>query len=272
MHGQSPSSLARLLDLRNAVLQRLFISLPDQWPDLVDGFVRDIQQLPPPVPNGALLVTFADIARELGRLAPGHDTSLTLVLEGPSTSALGNEALSRRFQEEIRCWFSGMAPGSLVPAAMARRIAEDLQEHFAEPITLAKLAKHSGWDGRYLSGMFRSVMRVSVRDFLTAVRIDQATILLQQGQKVEAVIASVGWRGRKNFFRHFEERLHVTPGQYRAAWVAAQHDSGDSPVPVPLEDPRPAHREPPRFPSCEPQAATCDPITRVSSLTYAEIV
>jgi methylphosphotriester-DNA--protein-cysteine methyltransferase len=61
---------------------------------------------------------------------------------------------------------------------------------------------------------------MSIREYLQATRIDHAAERLRQGDKVESVLATVGWRGRKNFFRHFKERIGTTPAQYRDSWVA----------------------------------------------------
>ena len=88
---------------------------------------------------------------------------------------------------------------------------------------------------------------MSIREYLHAARINQAAARLRQGDKVESVLATVGWRGRKNFFRHFKNRIGTTPAQYRDGWMrtsrhvegpalAALAAIGQSPVVVQLPD------------------------------------
>jgi len=60
---------------------------------------------------------------------------------------------------------------------------------------------------------------MSIREYLQAARIDHAAARLREGDKVESVLATAGWRGRKNFFRHFKDRIGTTPAQYRDSWV-----------------------------------------------------
>ena len=110
-------------------------------------------------------------------------------------------------------------PESLTSEVQAHRIAEYIDRHFADPITLGSLSQISGWCGRDLSRAFRSSMRMSIREYLHAARINQAAARLRQGDKVESVLATVGWRGRKNFFRHFKNRIGTTPAQYRDGWM-----------------------------------------------------
>jgi transcriptional regulator GlxA family with amidase domain len=38
---------------------------------------------------------------------------------------------------------------------------------------------------------------------------------VQAGAKVEAVMLSVGIRGKANFYRHFKARFGTTPAEYR---------------------------------------------------------
>jgi AraC-like DNA-binding protein len=133
---------------------------------------------------------------------------------------LTSEALCRRFEAAVRMWCTQLGPGSLIPEVQARRVAEYIDQHFAEQITLSSLSRVSGWCTRQLSRAFRSSMRMSIRQYLQATRIDQAAARLRQGDKVESVVAAVGWRGRKNFFHHFKRRLGTTPAQYRDGWNA----------------------------------------------------
>ena len=44
-------------------------------------------------------------------------------------------------------------------------------------------------------------------------------MLIRAGEKIEAISLLVGYRSKKNFYRHFKEQLGVTPTAYRSAAV-----------------------------------------------------
>jgi AraC-like DNA-binding protein len=131
------------------------------------------------------------------------------------------DALCRRFAAVFREWCATLEPGSLVPAVVVRRIEGYIDEHYAERLTRAVLMQVSGWDAVYLAETFRSVRGISIRSYVDAVRIEKAAARLRAGDKVESVIADVGWRGRRHFFTHFKMRMGMTPAKYRAAWLAS---------------------------------------------------
>jgi AraC-like DNA-binding protein len=219
------TSCVVLLEMRDRLIARFRRDLPVEWRHLIATFLREVSALPEPLPPSILLLVLTDFARELDRLAPVESSvarrrPLLAALGTTSTEALTSEALSRRFEAAVHEWCLRLGPGTLIPEVQARRIAEYIDQHFAEQITLATLSRVSGWRTRHLSRAFRSSMRMSIRQYLQAARIDQAAARLRQGDKVESVIAAVGWRGRKNFFRHFKQCLGTTPAQYRDGWTA----------------------------------------------------
>jgi AraC-like DNA-binding protein len=100
-------------------------------------------------------------------------------------------------------------------AARVRRVATFIEQHYAEPLTLERLASVVGWHRASLATEFRRETGLTVHDFLTQVRIRRATDLLRRGDKIEPVIMLVGYRGKKNFYRHFKRQLGMTPGEFK---------------------------------------------------------
>jgi AraC-like DNA-binding protein len=45
--------------------------------------------------------------------------------------------------------------------------------------------------------------------------LHHAAALIRTGEKIEAVSLLVGYRSKKNFYRHFKDELGVTPTVYR---------------------------------------------------------
>jgi len=218
------TSWIALLEMRDRLLAQLRHDVPAAWPTAINRFLTDVKAVQQPLPPGVVLLLLADLARELDRLARSGPSNprrqrLLATLERGSAAALPPEMLCGLFEDALRHWCGRIEPGSLIPDVQAQRVASYIDQHFAEHITLVSLARMSGWCARQLSRAFRSTMQMSVREYLQAARIEHATALLREGDKVESVVAAVGWRGRKNFFRQFKQRLGTTPGQYRECWI-----------------------------------------------------
>ena len=213
-----------LLETRDRLISQLRHDVPSAWPELIRGFLGGMKVSPEPLPTGVLLLLLADLARELDRLAMRESTGtgqpeVLNALDLHSASTLPADALCSRFEHAVRQWYTRLEPEAMTSEVQAHRIAAYIDRHFADPITLGSLSQISGWCGGDLSRAFRTSMRMSIREYLQAARIDQAVARLRQGDKVESVLATVGWRGRKNFFRHFKNRIGTTPAQYRDGWM-----------------------------------------------------
>lgn len=238
-HGAESSGWIRLLETRDHLVFQLRHDVPSSWPDLIRQFLDTVTAIPGPLPPGTLLLLLADLARELDRLATSESTAqrpqLLAAFDLRAASDLPAGALCRWFEEALHHWCARLEPGALVSEVQALRVAEYIDRHFSEPITLATLSQLSGCCSRQLSRVFRSSMRMSIREYLHATRIDHAAERLRQGDKVESVLATVGWRGRKNFFRHFKDQIGTTPAQYRENWVTTSRR---------LEGPHPSTRSP----------------------------
>lgn len=100
-------------------------------------------------------------------------------------------------------------------ASRVRRVAIFIERHYAEPLTLKSLASIVGLNRASLATEFRRETGITVHEFLTRVRIRRAADLLQRGDKIEPVIMLVGYRGKKNFYRHFKKQLGMTPGEFK---------------------------------------------------------
>ncbi len=225
MDHEAPTiSWIALLETRDRLIARLRHDVPAAWPNAIGCFLNEIKAVQQPLPSGVVLLLLADLARELDRLAPGGPSNprrlrLLTALEAGTTASSPAETLCRRFEDALGRWCGRIEPGSLVPDVQAQRIAAYIDQHFAEHITLVKLGRLSGCCTRQLSRAFRSTMQMSIRQYLQKTRIDHAAARLREGDKVESVVAVVGWRGRKNFFRQFKSCVGTTPAQYRECWI-----------------------------------------------------
>jgi AraC-like DNA-binding protein len=222
--GAHIPSWVALLERRDGLITQLRHDVPARWPETVRHFVSELKAEQATLPPGLAMLLLADLARELDRLASAGANNagrerLLAAIEAGVDATLSPQALCDQFEEALRHWCRGMMPGSLIPDVQAHRVANYIDQHFAEPITLMTLSRLSGWCSRQLSRTFRASMHTSIRQYVQDARIDHAAALLREGDKVESVLAAVGWRGRKNFFRHFKSRVGKTPAQYRDQWT-----------------------------------------------------
>jgi two-component system, response regulator YesN len=97
-----------------------------------------------------------------------------------------------------------------------RRILDFIEQSYSQPVTLRMLAGTLDRQASYLGALFRRETGLSVRQFLTRVRLDRASTLIREGVKIEAVALLVGYRSKKNFYRQFKRRFAMTPFAYGA--------------------------------------------------------
>jgi YesN/AraC family two-component response regulator len=107
-----------------------------------------------------------------------------------------------------------------------RRMIDLIEHSYADPVTLHFLATTLNRQAAYLGALFRREVGVSVRQWVTRVRLDHATVLIRDGVKIEAVALLVGYRSKKNFYRQFRRRYATTPLAYGVASRA------ENPAPV----------------------------------------
>jgi len=89
-----------------------------------------------------------------------------------------------------------------------------IEESYADRITLVTLAKLIDRQSAYLGHLFRKEVGMTVRQWLTQVRLEHAAILIREGVKIEAVSLIVGYRSKKNFYRQFRRKYATTPFEY----------------------------------------------------------
>ena len=104
---------------------------------------------------------------------------------------------------------------SLQRTDIVERIVATIRSHYAERVTLRRLADSVGRHPSYISVVFRKQMGITVHMYLTRHRLECAADLITQGDKIEAVSMCVGYRSKTNFYRQFKRYFGTTPEQYR---------------------------------------------------------
>ena len=88
-------------------------------------------------------------------------------------------------------------------------------EHIAEPLTLDMLAERFFISRAKLTRDFRSAVKTSLHDYITAIRVQRAKILLEEGTPLSIVSQQCGFSRESAFITMFRHRTGLTPGEYR---------------------------------------------------------
>ncbi|QHT58753.1 helix-turn-helix domain-containing protein [Paenibacillus lycopersici] len=191
-------------------------------------------------PNGRseLAVFRFDVVDETGndgrpRLTEG-DSPFPLAGEVRFSDA--GEAI-RLCELALRNWRNGDAPGKLRAEAAfygllglmqeaAGRVQEAadaalnrtkayMERHFDRNLTIDELAKLAGLSRYYYMRLFKACYGVSVMEYLTELRIDQAKRLLEEAKPTMRELArQVGYHDEFYFIRKFKQQVGIPPATY----------------------------------------------------------
>jgi AraC-like DNA-binding protein len=225
--GTNLQGLGAVVRLKTEVLRQLAQSRPVEWQGHIDRFLDGIvaSKLED---SSAVFVLLADLLQQI-RLLLGEDAadgksverSAASVPEAPSK----NDVLAQ-FRAELEQLFAPMVWTRQFASPLVAQMLCLVHERYTEPLTLEALAAVLGRSTRYLSTLFRKQTGQSVYSLMTQTRMHHAAALIRTGEKIEVVSLLVGYRSKKNFYRHFKERYGVTPLAYRTAVAGVTPPSG----------------------------------------------
>ncbi len=96
------------------------------------------------------------------------------------------------------------------------RVVQYIEAHFAEEITLHRMAAELGYSYRYLSGVVNRCFQTTFPRVVNRFRIDYACRLLKKGGYTMGEIAALcGFDTQRNFNRCFKEIIGKTPKEYK---------------------------------------------------------
>jgi AraC-like DNA-binding protein len=120
---------------------------------------------------------------------------------------------------------AGHNAAETVISPQVQLIQQFICTHYGQRISLKTLALTVGRNTQYISTLFHRQTGVTIHNYLTSVRMEQAARLLRGSEKVEAVMLLVGYRSKKNFYKQFQSSFGMTPGCYKA-----RHSEGRTPA------------------------------------------
>ncbi|WP_330451385.1 MULTISPECIES: helix-turn-helix transcriptional regulator [unclassified Streptomyces] len=96
-----------------------------------------------------------------------------------------------------------------------RRIRDRIDREYAKPLDVTALARGANMPAGLLSRAFRATYGQSPYAYLTARRMDRATLLLRGDLGVDAVCSAVGCATPGIFVTRFAELVGLTPEAFR---------------------------------------------------------
>ena len=126
----------------------------------------------------------------------------------------GSRAHLRQFASEYAEYLIQLRKN--VSRGVLQDIEREIEEHYAENLTLKDLSRRYYLNSSYLGQVFRKKYGQSFKDYLASYRIDMAAELLRKTDKKISVIAEeVGYKDTDYFINRFIEQKGATPAKYR---------------------------------------------------------
>lgn len=126
----------------------------------------------------------------------------------------GSEAHFRWFARQYAEYLIQLS--SQTSRGILPEIEREIQERYAENLTLKELGKKYFVNSAYLGQLFHKKYNQSFRDYLNGVRIEKAAaLLLHTDKKIYEIAESVGYRDLDYFINRFIASKGCTPARFR---------------------------------------------------------
>jgi AraC family transcriptional regulator of adaptative response/methylated-DNA-[protein]-cysteine methyltransferase len=106
-------------------------------------------------------------------------------------------------------------------SAQVRAICRYIEQHIEDRLTLAVLAEQFRRSPFHLQRMFKSVLGISPKAYIDAVRLNQVKQNLQAGHDVTSALYAAGYGSSSRLYERTATQLGMTPEKYRRGAVAA---------------------------------------------------
>jgi AraC-like DNA-binding protein len=215
------TGLESAIDLKSNLLRALSAGRPHEWPHHVDTFIARLAGSSLQDAT-ALAVLLADLRAEMHALAntPGRSSNAAAaVAEEHSLMAMSGDEVLAWFRNEVVAIARQVPPGGDGRSPLVDDAVRFIDQHYAEPVTTGTLASALGQSKRQLVTLFQRQMGQTIHEYVTRVRLRRGMELITEGEKIEAVSLMVGYKSKKNFYRHFKAAVGMTPLTYKSSVI-----------------------------------------------------
>jgi two-component system response regulator YesN len=172
---------------------------------------------------GILKARLLELLSVLSRSAVEGGVDIDTMLE--KNLAYVNKVMQIDDQEDLCAWISA-ALNEFIELVYSSQDARKMTQirpaidyihaHYDEPITLAEIAKASHLSVSRLAHLFKEQMGITLIDYVTGARIEQAKeLLLGTDQSCTEICFQAGYTNHSYFTRTFKSLVGMTPRQFR---------------------------------------------------------
>ncbi|HEY2185580.1 MAG TPA: AraC family transcriptional regulator [Xanthobacteraceae bacterium] len=186
---------------------------------LAECFDELRRKSPPPLDQDAAADGAASVndpvVEHVGRALRAHDEGDAL--QGPSAGATCLAIVLRLLTLRSNTLPTPVRPQrTALPKWRLKRAFDFVEEHLAEPVTLAEIAAYAGLSRMYFAAQFRSATGLRPHEYLLRRRIERAQELLTTSCLTLVEVAlSVGFQTQAHFTTVFKRFAGETPHQWR---------------------------------------------------------
>ena len=110
--------------------------------------------------------------------------------------------------------FAGIFEGKSYLPHYVKKTADMIDSLYMHNISVSKIAESLGLNRIYLSRIFHIAMGMSIKEYITKVRMEAAKKLLGEGKNVSVTAELVGYCDTFNFSKMFKKYCGISPKQY----------------------------------------------------------
>ncbi len=173
----------------------------------------------------ALMHAFAESRVWVSRAVPAMQRTLDLLTDEimrkePGYAEVINALVTKLLMDTARAVTDLSLPDDLPAHNPAEAVVKDitryLRDNYSRPLAIRDVAAQVHLSERHTNRLFRQVMGVSIKDYLTDFRLGIAKqLLLNQQMSVTEVAYASGYQDVRHFITLFRRRTGLTPARYR---------------------------------------------------------
>lgn len=161
---------------------------------------------------------YARQALEFG--ASGYLLKLSMDVDGlkQAMDKVSRELEQREQLRKAERWFPKKSTEEPTDHPEMNKIIRHIEEHYAEEITLKRVAELISMDASYVSDLFKKKTSQTLTHYVQNRRIQAARMLLMETNKsVGEIAGQVGFENDNYFIKVFKRWCGVTPSEFRKA-------------------------------------------------------
>jgi YesN/AraC family two-component response regulator len=101
-------------------------------------------------------------------------------------------------------------------ADLSSEVIAFIEDNYDKDISLTDVADHFHFSMVYMSKLFKKIVGINFKEYLTSIRVERAKQLLIQGWKVQDVALKVGFNNADSFIRMFKRATDISPGKFQS--------------------------------------------------------